>query len=56
MVVWIVKTENRYNTIPSNGILEISTYFPPLVPAPYDLYLQALIGAHLTDLCVLEVR
>ncbi|MFH2003059.1 MAG: right-handed parallel beta-helix repeat-containing protein [Planctomycetota bacterium] len=43
-------------SIPVNGVLQAATYFPPLVPAPYEVHLQALIGNQLSDLCTLEVR
>lgn len=45
--------------VPSSGILELPATLPPTLPAPYDLYLQALIGLDpdsLSNLFVLEVR
>lgn len=46
-------------SIPSDGILNITTVIPSLPPAPYDLYLQGLVGLNpdsLTNACLLEVR
>ena len=45
--------------IPSSGIMMVTTQLPMSAPAPYDLYMQALIGLNtdsLTNLCVLQVR
>jgi len=45
--------------IPSNGVLVLGGNLPTELPAPYELYLQALIGLDtnsLTNLYILEVR
>lgn len=41
--------------IPADGVLAISAVLPA-TPAPYDIYLQALIGWELSNLFMLEVR
>ncbi|MFH1998409.1 MAG: right-handed parallel beta-helix repeat-containing protein [Planctomycetota bacterium] len=43
-------------TLPSNGVLLLPVRIPSTPPAPYDLFMQALIDFKLTNLCVLEVR
>ena len=45
--------------IPSNGILSLTTRIPSSPPAPYDIYMQALIGMNpdsLSNLYVLQVK
>jgi len=45
--------------MPNDGILVLSGTLPPSPPAPYDLFLQALIGLNpdsLSNAAVLEVR
>ncbi|MFH1999538.1 MAG: right-handed parallel beta-helix repeat-containing protein [Planctomycetota bacterium] len=45
--------------IPGNGVLEIVTTIPATPAAPYEIFLQALIGlssGSLTNLCLIEVR
>lgn len=45
--------------IPASGIMELPATLPASVPAPYDIFMQALIGKEpdsLTNLYVLEVR
>jgi hypothetical protein len=38
------------------GVLVIPGTIPATPPAPYSIPMQALIGAELTNLCVLEVK
>jgi hypothetical protein len=45
--------------IPGNGVMVLPTTIPATPPAPYDVYLQGLVGVGsegLTNLFVLEVR
>jgi hypothetical protein len=42
--------------MPSNGVLSLPGVLPTLPPAPYDLYLQAIIGSELTNLCIVQVE
>jgi hypothetical protein len=44
-------------SIPSpDGVLVIPATLPAAPPAPYDLYMQALIGDELTNLCILKIE
>ncbi|MFH2001841.1 MAG: right-handed parallel beta-helix repeat-containing protein [Planctomycetota bacterium] len=46
-------------SIPQNGVLYLTDYLPAVPSAPYDIYIQALIGLDtdsLTDPFVIEVR
>ncbi|MFH2002990.1 MAG: NosD domain-containing protein, partial [Planctomycetota bacterium] len=42
--------------IPSNGVLVVQDYLPPMAAAPYDIPMQAVIKNKLSNLFVLEVR
>jgi hypothetical protein len=42
--------------IPPEGVLVVEGILPLLPPAPYDLYLQALVGGELTSHSIMEVR
>jgi predicted outer membrane repeat protein len=42
--------------IPGNGILVLPGTLPLTPPAPYDIYMQALVGSELTNPNILEVR
>ncbi len=42
--------------IPSNGFEVLSGALPGTPPGPYSIPMQALIGAELTNLCVMDVE
>ncbi len=45
-------------TIPSNGVMVLPIALPPSLPAPFDLYMQAIMGTplKLTNLCTMSVE
>lgn len=43
-------------SIPASGALVFSVAIPPAPPGPYSIYLQALIGPQLSNLCILYVN
>ncbi len=42
--------------MPMNGVWILSGYLPSSPPGPYSIYMQALIGDKLTNLCVMNVQ
>ena len=39
-----------------NGVITLPAVLPSTVPGPYTLFMQAIMGATLTNLCVMEVN
>ncbi|MFH2003101.1 MAG: hypothetical protein ABIK28_25775, partial [Planctomycetota bacterium] len=43
-------------TISTLGVIKLPSELPRNPPAPYDIQMQALVGAKLTNSCAIEVR
>jgi hypothetical protein len=42
--------------VPASGVITLTVTLPSTVPGPYTIYLQAIMGATLTNLCIMEVN